>query len=104
MGADDSLREIEFILDTGFVGYLALPLATVHALHLPFAHRSPIALADGTWVVVEVYRAIIEWENEEIDVEVLATGAEPLLGTSLLDGYDVGIQFTDGGLVTIESL
>ena len=37
-------------------------------------------------------------------VEVLATGRRPLLGTLLLKERDVCIQFTDGGLVTIDAL
>jgi predicted aspartyl protease len=44
------------------------------------------------------------WDGEELDVEVLAMEGQPLLGTSLLDEHDVQIQFTEGGLVTIERL
>ena len=37
-------------------------------------------------------------------VSVLATGNEPLIGMSLLDGYDIRIQAVEGGLVSIEHL
>jgi clan AA aspartic protease len=100
--AEGTERELEFVLDTGFVGYLSLPPAAIGALALDYAHRMPIALADGTWTVVELYRASIDWEGIDMDVEVLSMGTEPLLGTSLLDGCEVSIHFTDGRLVTIE--
>jgi clan AA aspartic protease len=96
--------EIEFVLDTGFAGFLALPPATVAALALPFAYRMPAYLADGSHVILHAYHAVVLWDGMEISVEVLAAGGEALLGTSLLDGYEVNIQFADGGSVTIDRL
>ncbi len=37
-------------------------------------------------------------------MNVLATGKRPLLGTALLDGYELVIQFIEGGLVIIDEL
>lgn len=37
-------------------------------------------------------------------MNVLATERLPLLGTALLDGYELVIQFIEGGLVTIDEL
>jgi hypothetical protein len=42
--------------------------------------------------------------GEERAVNVLATGKLPLLGTGLLDGYELSIQFIESGLVTIQEL
>jgi clan AA aspartic protease len=96
--------EIEFFLDTGFAGFLTLPPATVAALALPFAYRIPAYLADGSHVILHAYDAVVLWDGAERSVEVLAAGGEALLGTSLMDGYEINIQFTDGGLVIIERL
>ena len=40
----------------------------------------------------------------EREVRVFATGRRPLAGTALLNGYELVIQFTEGGLVTIDEL
>ena len=37
-------------------------------------------------------------------VNVLATGERPLLGTALLKGNELVVQFEESGLVTIEPL
>ena len=95
---------VEFIVDTGFTGFLSLPAATVLALGLSLLNKMPINLADGRTVEVDTHAATILWNGIERDVRVLATGRRPLLGTALLDGYELVAQFTDGGLVTVEDL
>jgi clan AA aspartic protease len=95
--------EVEFLLDTGFGGFLAMPLPEVLGLSLPFIRRLPANLADGSQTRVSIYALHIEWNGEPRRVEVLATGKRPLLGTALLDGSIVTIDFIDGGMVTIET-
>jgi predicted aspartyl protease len=51
-----------------------------------------------------VHQANIIWNGEERVVNVLATGRLPLLGTALIDEYELAIQFIEGGLVTIDEL
>jgi clan AA aspartic protease len=96
--------EIEFAIDTGFIGYLTLPLAAIQALHLPFIRRMPANLADDSTIMGSVHAAHILWRGEEREIEVLATGKRPLLGTLLLHDHQLNVQFADGGLVTIDSL
>lgn len=95
---------IEFVIDTGFTDFLCLPQEVVSVLGLPFEYNIRVNLADNSNVAVRVHTATILWNLEEIDVRVLATGSRPLLGTALLDGYELVVQFTEGGLVTIEQL
>lgn len=96
--------EIEFVIDTGFMGFLTLPLAAVARLDLPFIRRIPANLADDSMIMVDVYVATIVWNNIEREVEVLATGKRPLLGTLMLHGHVLSVLFTDGGAVTIGDL
>ena|SRR5690242_5965697 len=91
---------IEFVLDTGFGGFLTLPPAAVARLALPFRYRIPSGLADGSQVMVAVHVAAIIWHGVERRTEVIATGKQPLLGAALLDGHDLAIRFADGGPVT----
>jgi clan AA aspartic protease len=95
---------IEFVIDTGFTDFLTLPAAAVAAMALPFLGRLPAVLADGTTVLLDTYQATILWNGAVQNVRVFATGTRPLIGTSLLDGHELLVQFTDGGLVTVDPL
>jgi predicted aspartyl protease len=54
--------------------------------------------------LLAVHEAIILWNGEEREIRVLATGRRPLLGTALLEEHELVVQFTEGGLVTIDEL
>ncbi|HLP91318.1 MAG TPA: clan AA aspartic protease [Nostocaceae cyanobacterium] len=95
---------IEFVIDTGFTGELSLPPAAINVMGLPFLYELPANLANNSWVDIRMHEAVIIWNGEERLVNVLATGRRPLLGTALLDGYELSIQFTEDGLVTIQKL
>ena len=95
---------IEFVVDTGFTDRLCLPTQAVALLGLPFKYAMPVNLADNSEVILPVHEATILWNGEQREVRVLATGRRPLVGTSLLEDYELVVQFTDGGLVTIEQL
>ena len=96
--------QIECVIDTGFIGYLTLPLAVALVMDLPFIRRMPANLADDSTIWVEVYAATIFWNGEEREVEVLATGRRPLIGTLLLDGSELNVQFAESGLVIVETI
>jgi clan AA aspartic protease len=95
---------IEFVVDTGFTGMLALPPRAIAAMGLPFLHRVPAQLADGSFVEVAVHSATLVWNGIELEARVIATGDRPLLGTALLDGSELLAQFQDEGLVTVARL
>lgn len=100
-GPSGQQGEAEFVLDTGFTGFLTLPPAACASLALPFDHLQPSVLADGTQVMLRVHIATVFWDGVEKEVNVLAMEGAPLLGMSLLEGYDIQIQAVEGGLVTI---
>jgi clan AA aspartic protease len=95
---------IEFVIDTGFTEFLALPPEAVTLLRLPFVYDMYVNLANNSTVIVPVHQATIIWNHEERVVNVLATGKRPLLGTALLNEHELLIQFIEGGLVTIDEL
>jgi clan AA aspartic protease len=96
--------EIEFVVDTGFDGFLMLPLEAVTAFHLPVFQRIEANLADGTNRRATLHTAIVLWEGQEREVQVLALGTRPLLGTFLMDAQELVVQFVDNGLVTLDPL
>ncbi len=78
--SNQALLSIEFVVDTGFAGYLTLPTAAVETLDLLYSHTMNAFLADDSEIRVDVYLAAIQWEHELVEVEVLATGRMPPLG------------------------
>jgi predicted aspartyl protease len=82
--ADQGDRAVEFIVDTGFQGELALPPATVASLGLPPGGRWWAKLADDSHASVPIFSAIILWDDQEVGVTVMAmgTGAERRRGRS----------------------
>ena len=95
---------LDFIVDTGFTGELTLPPAAVAAMGLPFIYDETVNLANDTDAIVPVHSATILWQGIERNVCVFATGQRPLLGTALMDGCELVVQFAGSGLVTIETL
>lgn len=51
-----------------------------------------------------VHEATILWNETEETVRVLATGRRPLLGTALLRGQELVVQFVESGLVAVDAL
>jgi clan AA aspartic protease len=95
---------IEFVIDTGFTDELCLPPEAVALLNFPFKYDMPANLADNSQVMLPVHKATILWNGEEREARVFATGRRPLVGTTLLGEHELVIQFTQGGLVTIDEL
>lgn len=92
---------LKFVVDTGFEGALALPLETIAQLNLPFELELDSVLADGNAVPTPVHSATILWQNKRINVAILGLGERPLLGTALLAGYRLTVDFLESGQVTV---
>ena len=92
---------IDFVVDTGFNDYLTLPPQAISVMNLPLHSSVSARLADNSKSILQIYLATILWNEEEKVVPILATGLKPLLGTSLLKGFHLGIDFEIDGLVSI---
>jgi len=95
---------LDFVVDTGFSGFLALPQAAVSAMGLAYAFHTTVTLADETEAHLPVHSATVLWEGVEREVRVLAVGKRAALGTSLLDQYEITALFREGGPVSIDDL
>ena len=93
---------VEFIVDTGFDGDLALPSNILRQLDAQPLFLSLRALGDGTLRECPVYQLAWEWNDEPRTVEVLTLEHNPLLGTMLLEGCHLDVDMTEGGEVVIE--
>ncbi len=92
------------VIDTGFNGFLTLPLSVIFDLELPFAGVTIAELGDGSLMQADTFRALALWGGDELEVRVLEAEGGVLLGMSLLRGHRLTMDVKDGGAVTIEPL
>jgi clan AA aspartic protease len=97
-------QEIEAIIDTGFDGSLSLPSSTVVQLGLPWRQRGRALLADGSESVFDIYEATVDWDGEARRIAVDEAETVPLVGMSLLEGYELSVQVQRGGSVSLRAL
>jgi clan AA aspartic protease len=101
---DGQDHEIEAVLDTGFTGSLTLPPAVISEFGLAWQGSGPVVLANGATDQCDFYAADIIWDGRGKPILVDSADVKPLIGMDLLYGYEVRIEVTDGGSVTIEEL
>jgi clan AA aspartic protease len=95
---------IDGVIDTGFTGFLSLPLAIITEFNLPWSYRDRGTLGDGSETIFDIYIGMVIWDGQLRTIEINAADTEPLVGMSLLYGYDLRIQAIEGGTVTIAPL
>jgi clan AA aspartic protease len=94
-------HEIEAMVDTGYNGWLALPPNLIAMLGLPWSRRGRATLADGSTVVFDIYEGTLLWDGVILTILIDEAGGVPLVGMSLMHGYEVNVHAVDRGSVTI---
>ncbi|WP_419838328.1 clan AA aspartic protease [Candidatus Poriferisodalis sp.] len=97
-------RTVEAVIDTGYSEFLTLPPAHVSELALPYKTLSQAVLANGAVDTFGVYGAELIWDGQVVAVFADQAETTPLIGMSLLEGYELRIETHIGGRVLIESL
>jgi clan AA aspartic protease len=95
---------ITAVIDTGYTGFLSLPNEIITELNLSWTGIDRGTLGDGSEVTFEIYAAKVIWDGEYRDIPINEAETDPLVGISLLYGYDLHIQTVEGGSVTIKLL
>jgi clan AA aspartic protease len=81
-------------IDTAFNGGLVIPREQIKKLKLKKSSATQAVLADGQTVELETYACLLEWFGKEYRTQVVANdGAYPLLGTILLAGRRLNIDY-----------
>lgn len=91
-------------MDTGFDGDSTLSPSLIEALDLPFRERGRTILADGSDVSFDIHDAEIVWDGHPRVIDMSIADTTPLLGTPMLDGYELTVRFVDDGEVSIEAV
>ncbi|MEM8505865.1 MAG: clan AA aspartic protease [Cyanobacteria bacterium P01_D01_bin.1] len=95
---------IDALIDTGFTGFLMLSLSVIQQLDLNVYRREVGILADGSRRTFDVYRGLVIWDGERRSVDCNASEADSLVGMSLLYGYRMQIDITEGSTIIISKL
>jgi clan AA aspartic protease len=89
------------IVDTGFNGWLSLPPDLIDLLNLKWKRRGRAILGDGSECVFNVYEAVVIWDGDYLTIPIDEADSEPLVGMSLMEGYQLTVQVFEEGSVEI---
>jgi clan AA aspartic protease len=95
-------QELEFVVDTGFEGEMALSDSVVRHLDASGFGTRLMFMADRTLRECSICYIELDWDDDLRTTEVLILEGNPLIGMYLLDGHQIHIDATEGGEVTIE--
>jgi len=102
-GENDSV-EVEFIVDSGYDGFLSLPSFVLERVGATPENFRTVVLADETEVRTISATVTIEWHDEPREVRVSSLQGDPLMGTALLMDHHLHVEMQEGGEVIIEPL
>jgi clan AA aspartic protease len=103
-GSDGKVYTQDAIVDTGFDGWLSLPPNLIAQLNLRWKRRGRAILGDGSGCVFDVYEAIVDWDGTLLTIPVDEADSEPLVGMSLMEGYQLTVQVFEGGHVELRKI
>ena len=100
----NKFKSINAVIDTGFTGFLSLPIAIITELDLSWNYRDRGTLGDGSETLFDIYDAMVIWNGQYREIEVNRAETDPLIGMSLFRSYRLQIDTIPGSLVTISTL
>jgi clan AA aspartic protease len=103
-GSDGKVYTQDAIVDTGFNGWLSLPPDLITQLNLKWKRRGRAILGDGSECVFNVYEAILVWDGNFLTIPIDEADSEPLVGMSLMEGYQLMVQVFEGGPVELRKV
>ena len=103
-GSDGKVYTQDAIIDTGFNGWLSLPPDLIAQLNLKWKRRGRAILGDGSECVFNVYEAVLVWDGNFLTIPIDEANSEPLVGMSLMEGYQLMVQVFEGGRVELSKV
>lgn len=99
-----SSETCDCIVDTGFNGALFLPRALIQRLGLPSLGREPVGWVNERQANMDISLARIKWLGDDRTFGVIVgEGDDALIGTELLRGTRLLIDYTSG-VVSIDKI
>lgn len=97
-------HERDTVVDTGFDGWLSLPPDFIAALGLQWYRFGRAVLADGSESTFNIYKGVVLWDGQPRTILIYEMDAEPLVGMSLMYGYELLIPILDGATFTLRRI
>lgn len=96
---------VEVVIDTGFTGFLMLPIDLINRLRLQLIGNRRAILGNGSQVSFDLYLAKVVWHGKTREVPTLGAKHDgALLGMSLLSRSREVLEVVPNGIVTITPL
>lgn len=92
------------VVDTGFDAWLSLPPQFIKNLGLLPQRSGRAMLADGSEALFAVYEATVRWDGQPRLISIYEMDAEPLIGMSLMYGYELVLPILDGATFTLRRI
>ncbi len=102
--SDGKVFTEDAIVDTGFNGWLSLPPDLITQLNLRWKRRGRAILGDGSECVFDVYEAVVVWNGTLLTIPVDEADSDPLVGMSLMEGYQLMVQVFEGRQVELRKV
>ena len=92
------------LIDTGFNGYLSLPLDVVEELDLTSIGGNAVELTNASEEDVPLFRGEVIFGPKVMTIPVHGIGTESTIGTSLFRSARLSIEFEEGGDVSVKDI
>ncbi len=90
---------LDAIIDTGFDGQICVPIDEGVTLGLELTGRTLVEVADGSQKVELLFAGRVTFLNKQQNVKLTLTdGEEALIGTELLAGCRLSVDFDTGNV------
>ena len=90
------------MIDTGFTGTITLPRNTIDTLGLRWLSKGKTELANGAIDTFDIFRVFVNWDGQMVRTVVESAETDPLVGMTLMYGYDIFVQNVVGGRVVLK--
>ena len=102
--SDGGVQSVNAVIDTGFNGYLTLPLEVIESLGFLRDDLISVRLAGGVTARRRTWNGQVLWHGRIRSIQVIESPGVPLLGMFLLADSEITIRVRVGGAVVIEEI
>src|SRR5437867_834425 len=86
------------VIDTGYNGWLTLPPSAIASLGFSWQRFGRAILADGSEKIFSIYEGVVIWDGQPVTIDIDELDGEPLVGMSLMYGYELILPILHGAI------